>query len=1457
MNKEFLIFLLFVSVGFLFFPLNGSAFEIGIEQIQNELVLPKTEAQSIVGSLLKVLTLEWVNLMSSGYSAPEDQAVIITLRRAVRTRVLNYAFIELPLEISKNLAKAIYKIGLFIYSPNDKTVVLLKEFEKFTVQKANEYALKWLLQKQIKVSTGNLKANYVSYNGKTTNVVFPYIIAYEPSGLKHGKMGIAIYSSGKIEPPAPQGDPNSLVFNDFWAQYEWQRAGNKTLPPFIVQIKGEVEKTRFDTYKWIKGPEISIEFPDYVPELVFEELSWLDKIKREIKNRMEPLQKIANWFKDLSKGVFSPILKKLGIFGAGMGMGTREEAVEVGPPLSPRLLEQAGLQSALEVRPQEGENEVGPSPSPLAAEGARGLTSISPTNADIQEQIDDIAEEIDIISQRIVELGQEQIADEVRPLPARRIHEVEPQEQEPEIEEKKEKEKEEKIEEEELVEETEETLPKILISEVCVGLDKSKNEFIELYNPNDFPASLNNSNFQLKLVSSSNKSTKKQIDWTNSVIPAKAYFLFVGGELIINSQKLKADADFTSQLTSTSGVIIADGKDNIIDRVGWGKANKPAPDSAVENQGIILEKGLETGQSLERKSASPLSDFDNNSLDFILNNQPSPTNSYGQKMVYTKPVDYAFSSVNTGYGGSSNSEPGPEPASQEPEYCSQIDLAEPTYSPVIINEIAWMGTSDSHNNEWIELKNISEQPVSLENWQLLDKNLDIVVIFNAEDSLEPNEFYILERIDDTTVSHILADKIYTGVLNNTNESLRLFNESCDLIDQALADPDWGAGDNSEKRTMERLFDLEWHAYVGDGENGIFGTPKSENSNPVEPEPEPESEPEPEPEPDPETPEYSLRNVVINEIAWMGTEALSSHEWIEFYNTTDSDINISTWSIYGADTGQCLNFADADDITATIIPATGYLIYANHENDVRDSEGINIVDIWDATIGMNNDSPGQIILYDAQDCERNTIDTVNQVEGHWFAGIASPDYISMERIDSSGAGTDSENWADNNSQNAQNGLDADGNTINGTPKSQNSSPLEPEPEPEPFEPVSFFWAQMQKNSQRSGQVLIAGPENADNYTTVFNGYVSDVITDQESTIYFGAANGIYCFNADFQEQWTLEEKSAIALVGADNGKIFAIVGRYGCEGMNPDTRCGAKLIGLNQAGAKFWEYNLSTLYADLKPVIFQDWVYVLGRCIGHTEFALFKFDFNGNLVWAFDPADGENGKLYENPEFSCAKGGSSSGTYISSPAVSFDGTIYFGDSENLYAVLSDGVLKWKREFDFINRVSTPSIGPDKTIYVIAGSPGIDEKAMLLALNPETGTTVWEFTLIGKRGAFGPSFGADGTLYVWGWRNGARFYALNPGIVEPENRILWQIDPHDIGTPVSLSAILVSQNAIYFTSNHNPQATMRAVNFDQEFADFSEKQIWRFNAYAGSSIHHLAISPNNTIFIPGQKLYAISL
>ena len=159
-------------------------------------------------------------------------------------------------------------------------------------------------------------------------------------------------------------------------------------------------------------------------------------------------------------------------------------------------------------------------------------------------------------------------------------------------------------------------------------------------------------------------------------------------------------------------------------------------------------------------------------------------------------------------------------------FCN-LDLSDqPTRDRVIFNEVAWMGTEDSSLAEWIELKNLTNQEINLSGWQILDKGNQIKVILGLEQPalISANSFFLLERTGDDSVHNIVADLIYTGGLSNTNESLYLFNSDCQLQDLVLADPNWPAGDNKLKKTMERKQSLDWQTSLGPG-----GTARAINS----------------------------------------------------------------------------------------------------------------------------------------------------------------------------------------------------------------------------------------------------------------------------------------------------------------------------------------------------------------------------------------------------------------------------------------------------------------------------------------------------------------------------------------------------------------------------------------------------------------------------------------------------
>lgn len=144
------------------------------------------------------------------------------------------------------------------------------------------------------------------------------------------------------------------------------------------------------------------------------------------------------------------------------------------------------------------------------------------------------------------------------------------------------------------------------------------------------------------------------------------------------------------------------------------------------------------------------------------------------------------------------------------------------WGAVLINEIAWMGTAVSANDEWIELYNNGTEDVGISGWRLkaFDGQPDILIDDAcANETIIAGGYFLLERTDDDSVSGIAAGCIYTGALSNTSEHLQLFDASGSLVDSVNATSGWLAGDNITKETMQK---------TGAGWTTSAPTPKASN-----------------------------------------------------------------------------------------------------------------------------------------------------------------------------------------------------------------------------------------------------------------------------------------------------------------------------------------------------------------------------------------------------------------------------------------------------------------------------------------------------------------------------------------------------------------------------------------------------------------------------------------------------
>jgi tetrahydromethanopterin S-methyltransferase subunit G len=679
------------------------------------------------------------------------------------------------------------------------------------------------------------------------------------------------------------------------------------------------------------------------------------------------------------------------------------------------------------------------------SEGAEVNLPLIGTSTDslteIQNKIDDISEKIDTLKQEFTDLmGEQKIAQE----------KIKESDDEEEI--NKEDSEEPKIEEEEVGQEVGQ-----VICERIIGAQPSKNKVI-----------IN----EVAWIGGTVSANDEWIELKNiSGTPVN----LTGWQLMDKGKQIKIIFGSGEQFSANSFYLLERSNDesvpNILaDLIYTGALSDSDEALYLFNEACQLEDEVEAfpnwpaGDKLEKRSMERKADF---SWQTSLNSggTPKAENSSG----YSVPP--------VGGGGT------PVP---EPMFCSQENLSQPSHLPIIFNEIAWMGTLNDWRDEWIELKNISENEISINGWQILNKNEEIKV--NLSGKIPANELYLLERTNDESVPNIPADKIYTGNLKDSDESLRLFDQNCSLIDEISANPDWPAGNKIERRSMERTKDFSWQTYFGEGKEGIMGTPKEENSQPEELKDEtPPSvyfndisplqisptftvswsgeDPSDTATPSgidgfllrysqnkedwnyfPSESEYTQETqyiftgennqnyyfqikakdkagnesewveisteinilpIVINEIAWMGTETAYQDEWIELYNNTNLSLSLDGWTLKAGDGTPEIN------LTGIILPQSFYLLERTNDETVPD---IPADQIYTGSLGNEGED---LAIYDKS---ANLIDQVDCSAG-WFGGDNSTKQ-TMERKNPSLPGNNSENWATSNFP-------------GGTPKSQNS------------------------------------------------------------------------------------------------------------------------------------------------------------------------------------------------------------------------------------------------------------------------------------------------------------------------------------------------------------------------------------------------------------------------------------
>ena len=356
------------------------------------------------------------------------------------------------------------------------------------------------------------------------------------------------------------------------------------------------------------------------------------------------------------------------------------------------------------------------------------------------------------------------------------------------------------------------------------------------------------------------------------------------------------------------------------------------------------------------------------------------------------------------------------------------NLIQPYFADqVIISEVAWAGTQASAFDEWIELYNAGSTAVSLDNWRIRAADGSPSISFTgslAGVTILPGDYLVLEN-GSQNVTSVMGLVYSAELLDDTGETLYLLDDTSSIVDTVNSNGGaWAAGTGSpDFRTMERIGNVPDSDYVwvtfddtpfalDAGGNDIYGTPGTSWGFTVIPTGTPTNTPVP-----PTTTPTGSLALLINEVAWAGTDASTSDEWIELYNPSAIAVNLSGWRLKATDGTPNISLKGT-------IPAGGYfLLERTDDTTVSD---IVADQIYTGDLGNSYE------VLQLLDPSNFVVDTANSNGGLWPAG-SSTTRGSMERR---GVIKDSDTAWITNTGVVANGLDANGDDILGTPKQPN-------------------------------------------------------------------------------------------------------------------------------------------------------------------------------------------------------------------------------------------------------------------------------------------------------------------------------------------------------------------------------------------------------------------------------------
>ncbi|MFA6424375.1 MAG: lamin tail domain-containing protein [Candidatus Magasanikbacteria bacterium] len=229
-------------------------------------------------------------------------------------------------------------------------------------------------------------------------------------------------------------------------------------------------------------------------------------------------------------------------------------------------------------------------------------------------------------------------------------------------------------------------------------------------------------------------------------------------------------------------------------------ASSSTPNNTTSTTDFTTSTITDTITSTSTTQTTSTTDFTSSTVDI----PPSPTST-------TSTIDIPTSTPDTDTPTSTTTTTTPNTDTPTSTTTTSTPDPVPPAPDVVINEIAWAGTSaTTDQDEYIELYNNTDQDILLFpstntlKWKIMFGDVQISIKTTINRVIPKNGYYLFERTDDRTVNEIAADIIYTGALNNTGERVRLLDGNGQLVDEVNASAGWFAGSASSYSSMEKI-----------------------------------------------------------------------------------------------------------------------------------------------------------------------------------------------------------------------------------------------------------------------------------------------------------------------------------------------------------------------------------------------------------------------------------------------------------------------------------------------------------------------------------------------------------------------------------------------------------------------------------------------------------------------------